>query len=129
MSDFFDCCRGGELVDGCQGEDRFALVDRLIGKRALAPLAGLDDRAVVGECIGGGRNIIRRKDPLDAGHRQRLVRMNTRDSPVRHGAEHQLAKQHSLGAKVLGVFCRAGHLRPKVRRRVVLANQLVTVRS
>ena len=46
---------------------------------------------------------------------------------MRHGAQHQLAEQHAVGAIVLGVFRLARDLREEVGRRVVLADQLVIV--
>ena len=57
-ANLFDRCRGGEFVDRGHGENRFALVERLIGEPPFAPLAGFDHRAVVGEGIGRSGNVV-----------------------------------------------------------------------
>src|SRR6185437_8930526 len=40
--DLFNCFSAGKLIYRSNGDDRLAEVHRLIGQRALAPLAGLD---------------------------------------------------------------------------------------
>ena len=52
MLDFFDGLGGGQLIHGGHGENRLALIDRLIREPALAQPVGLDHRAVVGEAVG-----------------------------------------------------------------------------
>ena len=122
---FFDRIRGGEFVDCGHGKNRFALIERLHGKAAFAPLAGLDHRAVVGKGIGRGGKIVRGENAFDPGHGQRRVRMDALDPRMRHWAEQQFAEQHAFRSKVLGIFRLARHLRVEIRRRIVLADQLV----
>ncbi len=65
----FDRLRGGEFVGCRHRENRFALVQRLHRESPFAPLAGLNDCAVVGKSIGWSGKIVRRKNRPDAGHR------------------------------------------------------------
>src|SRR5438034_9495798 len=44
---------------------------------------------------------------------------------VRHRTQQQLAEQHALGTKIFRILSRAGYLRVKIRRRVILADKLV----
>ena len=60
------------------------------------------------------RHVVGRQHRNDAVHRERLARVDL-DARVRHRAREQTAKQHAVGAKVLGVFgapvtlaCRSG---------------------
>ena len=64
---------GGEFVDRADGQNRLALIDRLVGESALAQRIGRDPLADVGHGVGGLRQIVHREDGLDAGHRQRLA--------------------------------------------------------
>ena len=100
--DGFDRLRRRDLVDGGDGENRFARVERLHGERSLSLLVRLDHRAEVGEAVGGRGKVVRRQDRLDAGHRERSAGVDFPHARVRHRAEQQLAEQHSFGAKVLG---------------------------
>jgi hypothetical protein len=52
---FFNGFRGREFVDSGHSQNRFALVNRLHSETALAPLASLDHRAIVGKGILNGR--------------------------------------------------------------------------
>ena len=62
---------------------------------------------------------------LTPGHGERRVRIDALYPRMRHGAEQQLAEQHAFGAKVFGILRLARDLRIQIRRRVVLADQLV----
>ena len=122
---FLDGFRGGEFVDCGHSKNRFALIKRLIGKAAFAPLAGLDHRSIVGKGIGRGGKIVRRENAFDARHGERRVRIDALYPGMRHWAEQQLAEQHAFRSKVLGIFRLAGNLRIEIWRRIVLADQLV----
>ena len=122
---FLDRFGGGEFVDCGHGENRFALIDRLHGEAAFAPLAGLDHRAIVGKGVGRRGKIVRGENRFDAGHGQRCVRVDALYPRMRHGAEQQFAEQHAFGAKIFGIFRLAGDLRIEIGGLVVLADQLV----
>ena len=102
--DLLDCFGAGKFVDRRNGQNRIAHIDGLVCQRALAPLAGLDDRAVVVQAVGGRGNIVGSENRLDPGHRQGIIHIDMLDAGMRHGAEHQPAKQHAFSAKVLGIF-------------------------
>ena len=104
---FLDRFRGGEFVDCGHGKNRFALINRLVGEAAFAPLAGLDHRAIVREGIGRSRKIVRGENGFNAGHGERCVRMDALYPRMRHGAEQQFAEQHAVRAKVFRIFCLA----------------------
>src|SRR5438132_320227 len=123
--DFLDGLGGGQLVDGGHGQDRLAFIERLHREGALGAFVGLDDLAVVGSAVGGRGEIVLGEDRLHAGHRQRGAGVDVLDARVRYGAEQQLAEQHTVGAEILGVLGLPRNLRVQVRRRVVLADQLV----
>ena len=55
--DPLDRLGGGQLVDRGDGQNRLALIQRLVGQRALGA-------AQIGQIVGG-------ENRLDAGHRQR----------------------------------------------------------
>ena len=97
------------FVHGGQRENRLALIQRLVGQRALGA-------AQIGQIVGG-------EDRLDAGHRQRGARVDAPHARVRHRAEQQLGEQHAVGAIVLGVLRAAGDLGDEIGRRVVLADE------
>ena len=124
-ANLFDRCRGGEFVDRGHGENRFALIERLIGEPPFAPLAGFDHRAVVGEGIGRSGNVVCRQHRFDAGHGERLARLDAPDTRVRQRAEQQFAEQHAGGAIVLGVLRFPRDLRMEIGGDVVLADQPV----
>ena len=86
---------------------------------------GLDGVSTSVEGVREAVGFIRRQNSHHAGHLQRFARVDPGDSCVRHRAEHQAAEQHALGAKVLGIFRRAGDLCDKVIGRVVVADKLV----
>ena len=100
-----------DLVNRGDGENRLALIERLVRQRALGA-------AQVGKVVG-------RQDRLDAGHRERGARVDAADARVRHRAEEQLREQHALDAIVLRILRAAGHLGDEVGRRVVLADELL----
>ena len=99
------------LVNRGDGQNRLALIERLVRQRALGA-------AQVGKVVG-------RQDRLDAGQRERSARVDAADARVRHRAEEQLREQHALDAIVLRVLRAAGHLGDEVGRRVVLADELL----
>ncbi len=111
---FLDGFRGGEFVDCGHGKNRLALIDRLIGKAAFAPLAGLDHRSIVGKGIGRGGKIVRGENGFDARHGERCVRIDALYPRMRHGAEQQFAEQHAFGAKIFRILCLAGDLRIEI---------------
>ena len=65
---FLDGFRGGEFVNRGHCKNRFALIDRFIGKATFAPLAGFDHRSIVGKGIGWRRKIVRCENGFDPGH-------------------------------------------------------------
>ena len=99
--DRFGC---GQFIDRGHRENRLALIHRLHGEPALAPLARLDHCPVVGEGVGRRGQIVRGENRSHAGHRQRFARIDTLYPRMRQRAEQQLAEQHAFGAKVFGVF-------------------------
>ena len=101
----------GQLVDRGDGENRLALIERLVGERALG--------------AAKVRQIVGPENRLHAGHRQRGARVDADHARVRHRAEQQLGEQHPVGAIVLGVLRAAGDLRDQIGRRVVLADELL----
>jgi hypothetical protein len=124
--DFLDGFRSGEFVDCGHGKNRFALINRLHGETALAPLAGLDHRAIVGKRIGWSGKIVGCENGFDAGHGERCFRIDALYPRMRHGTEQQLAEQHAFRAKILGVLRIARDFGIEVRSLVVLANQFVS---
>ncbi len=122
--DRFDRQRRGELVDGGDGEDRLALIERLVGQAALGLRARLHAFAERG-ADGGAGHVVGGQDRLDAGHRQRGARVEARHPRVRVRADEQFREQHAFDAVVLGVFRLAGDLGDEVGGGVVLADQLV----
>ena len=121
--DRLDRERSGELVDGGDGENRFALVERLVRQAALGLRRRLHAFAERGAC-SGARHVVGGENGLDAFHRERPARVEPRDARVRHLAAEQLGEQHAFDAIVLGVLRLAGDLGDKVGGRVVLADQL-----
>ena len=95
----------------------------------LALLVGLDDRAQIGDAVGGRRQVILRKNRFDPGHGQRLAQIKMFHASVRHRTQQQLAEQHAFGAEVFGILRLAGHFRVEIRRGVVLADELVLLRT
>jgi hypothetical protein len=49
-------------------------------------------------------NIVGGQHCLHTRHREGVARIDVPNTRMRHGTEHQPAKQHALGAKVLGIF-------------------------
>ena len=123
--DLLDRFRAGQLIHGRHGQNRLALVHRLVGQRQFAPLVGLDHGSVVVHIIRVAGNIGRRQNRLHPRHRQRLLGVDALHARVRHRAQHQPAKQHPFRAKILGILRLPRHLRHQVVGRVILANQLV----
>ena len=62
--DFLDRLGRGELVDGGDGQDRLALVDRLVGERLLAFQVRLNRLAEVGDDVGGRGEFVGGEDRL-----------------------------------------------------------------
>jgi hypothetical protein len=71
--DPLDRLDGRQLVDRRDGEDRLALIKRLVSQRSLGA-------AQVGQIIGG-------ENRFDAWHRQRRAGIDADDARVRHRAE------------------------------------------
>ena len=76
--DRFDRFGRGQLVDRGDGENRLALIERLVGQAALGLRAGLHAFAER-RADGGAGHVVGGEDRLDAGHRQRGARVETRD--------------------------------------------------
>jgi hypothetical protein len=123
--DFLDGFRGGEFVDRGHRKNRFALINRFHGETALAPLAGLDHRAIVGKRVGWRGKIVRCENGFDAGHGERCFRIDAPYPRMRHWTEQQFAEQHAFRAKILSVLGIARDFCIEVRGLVVLANQFV----
>ncbi len=121
--DLFDCVRRGDLVDRCDGQDRLTLIDGLVRERDFAIEIGEDHLAVVVDGVGGLRQIVGGENRLDAGHRQRRARVETRHTCVRHGTQQELGEDHPFRAKVLGVLGFSRDLRDQVGNRVVLSDE------
>jgi len=119
--DLFDRFRGGQFIDGGDGENRLAFVHRLHRQRALALRRGHD---VFTERRAGlrARQIIGRQDRLHARHRQRGTNIEVRHTRVRHGAEEELREKHPVGLPVLRVPRLARDFRHEVGSRVVLTD-------
>ena len=109
--DPLDRLRGSRLVHGGDGEDRLALVARLVGERSFGAAWQLGQ-------------VVSREDRLHTRHRQRLACVDASHARVWHRAEQELREQHALGAKVFGVFRAPGHLGDLIGGRVVLADVL-----
>jgi hypothetical protein len=123
--DRFDRERGGELVDGSDGENRLAVVERLVRQAALGLRRGLHAFAECAAC-SGARHVVGGENRLDALHGQRSARIEPRHARVRHRAAEQLREQHALDAIVLGILRLAGDLGDEVGGREVLADQFVS---
>ena len=124
--DFLNRLGTGELIDSGDGKDRIALVEGFVGERALAPLAGLNHRAVIVHAICLGWNVISSEDGLYTGDRQRIIQVDALDARVRHRTQYQPAKKHAFGAEVLSIFCLAGDFGEHIVGGIVFANELVT---
>ena len=122
--DRFDRLGRCHLVDRGDGENRLALIERLVGQAALGLRARLHAFAKR-RADGGAGQVVGGEDRLHAGHRQRRARVELLDARVRHRAEQQLGEQHAFDAVVLGVLRLARDLGDEVGRRVVLADQFV----
>ena len=90
-ADQLDRLGGGQFVDGGDGENRFAAVQRLVGERPLVERARLDDRAVVGDATSRSREIVGGQDRLDAGQRERGARVDARTRACGMGLRRSLA--------------------------------------
>ena len=101
--DPLDGLGGRQLVDRRDGENRLALVERLVGQRAFGAASRSGRSSAVRIAFTPG--IASAARGVDAPHAR-----------VRHRAEQQLAEQHAVGAKVLGVLRAAGDLGDEVRR-------------
>ncbi len=101
------------------------LVHRRDGRDGLADKHGLG-----GEDGSPGRlrtrHVIGRQHGHHAFHLQRLGGIDVAHPGMGHGAGQQPAKQHTVGAEILSVFRFARDLGPHVRRREVLAQQIVS---
>ena len=124
--DLLDSLRACQLVHGRDSQNGFSLVHRLICQRQLAPFISLDHGSVVVHICRVARNLCRRKNRLHSRHRQCFLRADALHARMRHGAQHQPAKQHSLGAKILRILRLPRHLRHQIVGRVILADQLVS---
>ena len=63
----------GEFVDRADGENRLALIHRLLGEAALAQLVRRDHLAQIRHGVGRRGKIVHREDAFDAGHGQRFA--------------------------------------------------------
>ena len=106
-----DRVRRGQLIDGRDRQDRLALVQGLVGQRALGT-------AQIGQVVGG-------ENRLHARHGQRRAGVYSLYAGVREGAQQQLCEQHPVDAVVFGVFRPSGDLGDEVGRRVVPTGQCV----
>ena len=123
--DLFDRFHSGGLVDSRDGEDRLALIDRLVAERLLALRVGGNALTEIGDDVGRRRQIVGGEDALDARHRQRLAGIEVPDAAVRERTQEQLAEEHAVGAVVFGVLRLAGDLGDEIGRRIVLADKFV----
>ena len=101
---------GNLLADGRHGENRLTRVERLVGQAVLGGAVQL-------------RHIVGRDDGADTRQRHRASAIDAEHARVRALAEHQLAEEHAVGAKVFGVARAAGDLGDDVRRDVVGAHE------
>ena len=113
--DGLDSFGGGPFVHRGHRQHRLALVDRLVGERAL--------RRQPARRRGHRRQIVGGQHRPHARNRQRRRGVDAADAAVRHRAQQQLAEQHAFRAVVLGVAGPAGDFRHQVRRRVVLPDE------
>ena len=110
--DSLDRFGGGQFVDRGDGENRFALVQRLVRQRTFG--AAVRRRQIVGG-----------QDCFDAGHGQRGAGVDVAHAGMRHGAEQQLGEQHAVRAIVLRIFRTSRDFGDKIWRRVVLPDQFL----
>jgi hypothetical protein len=110
--DPFDGLGGRQFIDGGDGENRLALIERLVRQRAFGAGAG-------------GRQIVSGQDGFDAGHGRCGACVDVANPCVRHRAEQQFSEQHPVRAVILGIFRTAGHFGDKIWRRVVLADEFL----
>ena len=108
--DRFDGQCRGLFVDGRDGQDRLAGIERLVGQRLLGAVQ-------IRYLVGG-------EDGSDAGNGERGAGVDAAHARVRHRAEQQFREEHAVGAEVLGVLRASGHLGEVIGRDVVRANQL-----
>ena len=85
--DLFDRLGSRKLVDRRYGENRLALIQRLVGQTAFPELVGMNHLPIVIEAVGGSRKIFLGQDGLHAGHGQRFAGIDVADTRVRHRAE------------------------------------------
>ena len=88
--DLLDRFGRGQFVDGRDGENRLAFVHRLLRQRCVRPACWRLTFSPSVRARLRARQIVRRQDRLDAGHRQRGARVEARHARVRHRAEQQL---------------------------------------
>ena len=112
--DLFDRFSRRQFVDGRHGQNRFALIERLVGQRLLALWVGSNDLARVVDLILGTRHFVGRQDRFHAGHGERRARVDAPDARVRERAEEEPREQHPLAR---------GNLRRTVARPVTLARR------
>lgn len=105
-----DGIRGDLFADRGHGQNRLAGVERLVGQAVLSRAPQF-------------RHIVCRDDGANPGQRHGAAGVDAEDAGMRTLAEHQLAEQHAIGAKVLGVAGAAGDLGDDVRRDVVGADE------
>ena len=111
--DLFDRFSSRQFVDGRHGQNRFALIEGLVGQRLLALWVGSDDLARVIDLILGTRHFVGRQDRFHAGHGERRAGVDAPDTRVRERAEEEPREQHPLGAEILGVLRAAGDFGPR----------------
>jgi hypothetical protein len=120
--DLFDRVGGGELVDGGDGEDRLALIERLVGQRAFAFDVRRNSLPEVGHDVGGRREFVGGENAFHARHGERSIGVDAHHAAVRDRTEEQLTEQHAVDAEVLRVSGLAGHLRDEIGGHIILTD-------
>ena len=104
-----------QFVDGRDSQNRFALIEGLVGQRLLAPWVGFDDLARVIDLILGTRHVVGRQNRFHAGHGQRRAGVDALDTRVRVRAQKEPREQHPRRAEIFGVPCATGDLGAEIR--------------
>ena len=113
--DPFDRFNRRQFVDCRDSQNRFALIERLVGQRLLALWVGFDDLARVIDLILGTRHFVGRQDRFHAGHGERRAGVDALDTRVRVRAQKEPREQHPRRAEIFGVPCATGDFGAQVR--------------
>ena len=113
--DLFDRFSSRQFVDRRHSQNRFALIEGLVGQRLLTLWVGPDDLAGVIDLILGTRHIVGRQDRFHAGHGERRAGVDAPDTRVRVRAQKQPREQHPLRAEIFGIACATGDFGAQVR--------------